>query len=125
MQYRSENSSAPAPKLLDQVRGKIRLKHYTISVLDRLIRIGLNALFWNKWGQSELTKNLLPPPRPHFSNQFIQHFVITLQRNYAHKNNQALITGFGGVTVVNNKKLTLVKPLIIKHIFKLIIFCTI
>jgi integron integrase len=30
MQYLSENSSASPPKLLDQVRGKIRLKHYSI-----------------------------------------------------------------------------------------------
>ena len=30
MQYPSETLSAQAPKLLDQVRGKIRLKHYSI-----------------------------------------------------------------------------------------------
>ncbi len=30
MQYLSENSPTPPPKLLDQVRGKIRLKHYSI-----------------------------------------------------------------------------------------------
>ena len=30
MQSSSENYSVPAPKLLDQVRGKIRLKHYSI-----------------------------------------------------------------------------------------------
>jgi hypothetical protein len=30
MQSPSENYSVPAPKLLDQVRGKIRLKHYSI-----------------------------------------------------------------------------------------------
>jgi integron integrase len=30
MQYPSENSSGQAPKLLDQVRAKIRLKHYSI-----------------------------------------------------------------------------------------------
>ena len=30
MQYPSENSPIPAPKLLDQVRGKIRLKNYSI-----------------------------------------------------------------------------------------------
>jgi integron integrase len=30
MQYLSENSSSQAPKLLDQVRDKIRLKHYSI-----------------------------------------------------------------------------------------------
>ena len=30
MQDPSKNNSAPAPKLLDQVRGKIRLKHYSI-----------------------------------------------------------------------------------------------
>jgi hypothetical protein len=30
MQYPSENLPVPAPKLLDQVRGKMRLKHYSI-----------------------------------------------------------------------------------------------
>ena len=30
MQSPSENSPVPVPKLLDQVRGKIRLKHYSI-----------------------------------------------------------------------------------------------
>ena len=30
MQYPSENLPVPAPKLLDQVKGKIRLKHYSI-----------------------------------------------------------------------------------------------
>ncbi len=30
MQYLSENNPTPPPKLLDQVRGKIRLKHYSI-----------------------------------------------------------------------------------------------
>ena len=30
MQYPSENLSKQEPKLLDQVRGKIRLKHYSI-----------------------------------------------------------------------------------------------
>ena len=30
MQYPSENTSIQPPKLLDQVRGKIRLKHYSI-----------------------------------------------------------------------------------------------
>ncbi len=31
MQFPSENLPVPAPKLLDQVRGKIRLKHYSIQ----------------------------------------------------------------------------------------------
>lgn len=44
MQYLSENSPDHVPKLLDQLRGEIRLKHYSIRT-EQAIRIGLNAFF--------------------------------------------------------------------------------